>query len=56
MKKIAITGGIVSLGPPLGGVVVLAQECENITEPRTNDTGIMGSRLLKNFFIYDVVL
>ena len=47
-----MTGEIVSFGPPLGGVVVLAQDGENIVIPKTNATGIIGSRLLNLFFIF----
>ena len=50
-----ITGGIVSFGPPLGGVVVFAHECENITEPRMKATGMIGSRLLKYFFMFYII-
>ena len=46
-----MTGGIVSFGPPVGGVVVLAQECENITEPSTSRIGIAGSRFVSFLFI-----
>jgi predicted cation transporter len=41
----------VSLGPPVGGVVVFAHECENITVPMITETGIIGNNLAKNFFI-----
>ena len=51
-----ISGGNVSFGPPLGGVVVLAQECENIIIPRIIVTGIAGSRFISFFFIYFVLL
>ena len=39
---LVMTGGIVSLSPPLGGVVVLAHEWENIIAPRTSATGTAG--------------
>ena len=46
-----MTGGIVSFGPPLGGVVVLAQECENITCTNMAATGMAGRSLYVFFFI-----
>jgi hypothetical protein len=48
-----ITGGIVSLGPPLGGVVVLAHEWEKIIAPRIKATGTPGINILSNFFIFN---
>ena len=48
-----ITGGIVSLGPPLGGVVVFAHECENIIAPNTSAIGINGKNLDRNLFIFN---
>lgn len=39
-----ICGGIVSFGPPLGGVVVLAHECEKIIVARMITTGTAGIR------------
>ena len=50
-EMLVMTGGIVSLSPPLGGVVVLAQECENIIAPSTNATGIPGMSLSICLFI-----
>ena len=35
---------------------IIAQECENITEPSTKATGIIGSRFLKIFFIDAILL
>jgi hypothetical protein len=46
-----MNGGIVSLGPPLGGVVVFAHEYENIIDPSTIPIGMAGKNLDKNFFI-----
>lgn len=46
-----MTGGIVSFGPPLGGVVVFAHEWENIIDPKMNATGIIGQNADNNFFI-----
>lgn len=43
---LVMTGGIVSLSPPLGGVVVLAHEWENIIAPRTSATGTAGISFL----------
>ena len=40
-----MTGGIVSFGPPLGGVVVLAHECENIIVHKMIRTGIPGTSI-----------
>ena len=37
------TGGMVSLSPPEGGVVVLAQPCGNISEPSMSAAGISGN-------------
>jgi hypothetical protein len=42
---------MVSFGPPLGGVVVLAHECENIMLPNMMLTGIAGQNLFSIFFI-----
>lgn len=51
-----ITGGIVSFGPPLGGVVVLAQECEKIIDPRMIATGMAGHIADIIFFIILILL
>ena len=51
-----MTGGMVSFGPPVGGVVVFAHECENMAIPRIIDTGIIGKNLLRNFFIYTLFI
>jgi len=47
-----MTGGMVSFGPPLGGVVVFAHECENMTVPKTRAMGIMGKNLDRNLFMF----
>ena len=47
-----MSGGIVSFGPPLGGVVVFAHECENIIVPSTKAMGIAGKNLDINLFIF----
>ena len=39
------------MGPPLGGVVVLAHECEKIIDPSMNATGIAGHKYDNTFFI-----
>ena len=52
--SLTITGGIVSLGPPLGGVVVFAQECENITDASTAPTGTAGKYLESIFLIMPI--
>lgn len=49
-----MTGGIVSLGPPLGGVVVFAQECENIIVPKMIPTGMIGKYFSNILFILQV--
>jgi hypothetical protein len=46
-----IIGGMVSLGPPLGGVVVLAQECENIIDASMIVTGTAGHKYVSIFFM-----
>ena len=48
---LVMTGGIVSFGPPVGGVVVFAHECENISDAKMPRTGIIGKNLFRNFFI-----
>jgi hypothetical protein len=48
-----ITGGMVSFGPPLGGVVVFAHECENIIDPNTRAMGRIGKNFDMNLFIYN---
>jgi hypothetical protein len=50
----SITGGIVSLGPPDGGVWVFAHECENIVDPMMKSTGISGNMCLKIFLIFPI--
>ena len=47
----SITGGMVSFGPPLGGVCVFAHECENAVDPMMSARGMSGSNLFMNFFI-----
>jgi hypothetical protein len=42
---------MVSFGPPLGGVWVFAQECENIVDPMIIDIGIKGKSDLRILFI-----
>ena len=42
---LVISGGIVSFGPPVGGVVVLAQPLGNIMAARTIPAGISGRNL-----------
>jgi hypothetical protein len=42
---------MVSFGPPVGGVCVLAHECENIVDPMMKNTGIIGSMYLKILLI-----
>jgi hypothetical protein len=37
-----MTGGMVSFGPPLGGVVVFAHECEKIILPNIIAIGMAG--------------
>ena len=49
--SLVIIGGIVSLGPPLGGVVVFAHECENIIDPSMMTTGMTGKNFDRNCFI-----
>ena len=46
-----ITGGMVSLSPPVGGVVVLAQPWEKVTLMSTMATGIRGKYFERNFLI-----
>ena len=46
-----MTGGMVSLSPPLGGVVVFAQEWENIIAPKTKATGMPGMSFSNILFI-----
>ena len=41
------TGGMVSLGPPEGGVVVLAQPCGNMSEPSMRAAGMSGSSFFR---------
>ena len=41
-----------SLGPPVGGVVVFAHECENIVIPSIRATGMAG----KNLDIYLLII
>ena len=44
-------GGMVSFGPPVGGVVVLAQECEKKAPPNIRAAGTSGMR----FFIFIII-
>ena len=48
----SITGGIVSFGPPLGGVWVFAQECENMVDPMITDIGMIGKSAFRILFIF----
>ena len=50
-----MTGGMVSLGPPVGGVVVFAHECEKIIEPKTSAMGMIGKNLDRNLFIFNIL-
>ena len=50
-----ITGGIVSLAPPLGGVVVFAHECEKIMLPKIISTGTPGISILSILFIFNIL-
>ena len=50
-----MTGGMVSLSPPLGGVVVFAQEWENIIAPKTKATGMPGMSFSNILFIKYIV-
>ena len=53
-ENLTIRGGIVSLTPPDGALVVFAHECENIIEPSTSATGMTGKNLdnILLFIIY----
>ena len=51
-----MTGGIVSFGPPVGGVLVLAHECENSIVPSTMPIGIIGKNLDRNLFITELII
>ena len=48
---LTITGGMVSLRPPVGAWEVLAQECENIAPQIIRSTGNTGKYLFQNSFI-----
>lgn len=51
-----MTGGIVSLGPPLGGVVVLAHECENSIMPSKVPTAAARPKVDMCFLLICILL
>jgi hypothetical protein len=50
-----MTGGMVSLGPPLGGVVVFAHEGENIIVPIIMATGTAGIKISNSLFFISIL-
>ena len=54
--SLVMTGGMVSFGPPVGGVVVFAHEGEKTIIARMMATGIRGRYVFRILFIfYDII-